>query len=631
MPLTLGELRRAIEDEDLGWQVRLTGDDDQEIEAAGLGGDPSGLPLAAETEPLDLSGLLDVGSNPFLAVRRVERGLLDPAALEERFPRTTLLRFGLGDVLAGEPPQAGAAASVDWRSRWGRNWITTVRDQNGCNACWAFAGVALVEAMVRIEDATWTHRSEGDVHAGMGAKCPDLGNIPAVSTFFAKNGFADPQCFPWSTSSPAYAPTPDRSGRTVRGPEFTWVSGLQGAKDWIDTVGPLITWFDVWSDFFGLGANVYRRISAPSNTHAGGHFMLVVGYSDALGAWLVKNSWGTPWGQAGYGWIAYGECDIDKYAKAGVRNVNPDPWTKRRLHNGSLYESGNGALNRNLEVMGSNGSRVQHRWRHGGPPWTWGVAKSFASDAAHCPTLIGTTFGRNMELVYRTTGNRLHHWWGPGGGTGPWNDGGVFGPTDCWGVPGFIQSDYGAPGNFEVVVRVSGDQLQHVYRAGGWKLGPRFGSQIAHSGATLVQGSYGSPHGNLEVVAVRTNGTMQHFWRHEPTFAWKAGAVFGSGIASPPVMIQGQYGMTTEAGPHGNFELCVARGGAIQHWWRANSGDGQWRHSATFGSGIRAVVGLCQSQWSMNLEVIALRADGQLQHYWRDSGGWRVGPVLGPA
>jgi hypothetical protein len=335
----------------------------------------------------------------------------------------------------------------------------------------------------------------------------------------------------------------------------------------------------------------------------------------------------------GVGWIAYGECRIDTYARYGLRNTNPDPWTKRRLHNGNLYESGNGALHRNLEVVGANGRRVQHRWREGGAPWTWGTGAAFATDAAACPTLTGTTYNRNMEIVYTTTGGRLHHWWTGGGGGGPWNDGGVFGPSGCNGVPGFVQGDYGAPGNFEVVVSVGG-RLQHIWRdGGGWHNGPVFGSAIARSGATLVQGTYGTPHGNLECVAVRTDGMMQHFWRNEATFTWNTGALFGSGVSSPPVMIQGQYGFQNELGPNGNFELCVAVGGRVQHWWRWNSagGDGAWRHSADFGHDVAAVAGLCESSWGMNLEVIVLRTDNRLQHYWRDGAGWHEGPVIGPA
>jgi hypothetical protein len=126
---------------------------------------------------------------------------------------------------------------------------------------------------------------------------------------------------------------------------------------------------------------------------------------------------------------------------------------------------------------------------------------------------------------------------------------------------------------------------------------------------------------------------MQHFWRSESTFAWNMGAIFGSGVSSPPVMIQGQYGMQNELGPNGNFELCVAVGGRVQHWWRWNSagGDGGWRHSADFGHDVAAVAGLCEGSWGMNLEVIVLRTDNQLQHYWRDGAGWHEGPVIGPA
>jgi hypothetical protein len=90
--------------------------------------------------------------------------------------------------------------------------------------------------------------------------------------------------------------------------------------------------------------------------------------------------------------------------------------------------------------------------------------------------------------------------------------------------------------------------------------------------------------------------------------------------------------MHDETGPSGNFELCVAVEGRVQHWWRWNAGgDMHWRHSADFGHDVQAVAGLCESSWSMNLEVIVLRTDGQLQHYWRDGAGWHEGSVIGPA
>ena len=38
--------------------------------------------------------------------------------------------------------------------------------------------------------------------------------------------------------------------------------------------------------------------------------MLLVGWDDKLGAWKIKNSWSTRWGQGGFGWIAYGSNNI---------------------------------------------------------------------------------------------------------------------------------------------------------------------------------------------------------------------------------------------------------------------------------------------------------------------------------
>lgn len=644
MPKDIAWLKQLLAAQGVEYRGPLL--DHEQLPAYSLGGEVHDLPLAVDVARLDLSQVLAPTSNPLLVARRDALGIRvrnEARVRVEPFqPRTLrVLRPDFQITPKGQqlPPEGGAAGAVDWRWRWNRNWITTVRDQNPCGACWAFAGTALVEAMLKIESSYWARLSEGDVHDGMGSPCANGNNLSNVSAWLSAHGLADPGCWPWHTDNAAYQPTSDRSGRSVRMPAFTWVGDIAQQKQWIDSTGPLATWFDVYQDFDGYsGGYVYRRNTDPSNRERGGHFLLVVGYDDAQGAWICKNSWGAGWGDHGYVLVGYGEAGIDQYAKAGLTGINPDPWTKRRLSNGNLYESGNGVLHRNLEVVSASpaGGLTQY-WRNDGGDWKWNASAHWGSDAATCPTFRGTTYNRNFEMVYLTREGRLHHWWRPGGG-GSWNDGGLFGPGDYAGMPGFIQSDWAAPGDFEVVVRTRGGQLAHVWRMNGapwtWQESVRFGRDIAYSGATLVQGDYYAhpDHGNLEVVAVRTDGQMQHFWRTETDLAWHEGVCFGSGVASSPVMIQGQYGMVNEAGPNGNFELVVAVGGRIQHWWRDNaSGSMIWRRSATFGSDVAAVAGLCESSWGMNLEVIALRYDGQLQHYWRDGGGWHAGVVIGPA
>ena len=39
---------------------------------------------------------------------------------------------------------------------------------------------------------------------------------------------------------------------------------------------------------------------------------MLIGWDDSKQAWLVKNSWGTGWGEGGYAWIHYGANDIGR-------------------------------------------------------------------------------------------------------------------------------------------------------------------------------------------------------------------------------------------------------------------------------------------------------------------------------
>jgi hypothetical protein len=642
--LKAGELREALAAEKLDWQVAESLAHDVAVPTHGIGATTAGLVPARQAKPLDFKPLFaDIPINPFLIQRAVaHRFIKAPVTPVSPDLPPIVLRPRPGPLPIGAANQApvggGAPASVDWRNRWGWPWITSVRDQNGCEACWAFAATALTEAMLRIEHCIFPHYSEGDVHKGMGAKCANGGSADAAVDWIHAHGLCDPQCFAWTTADIAYTPTSDRNGRTVRGGlAKTDIGSIADQKTWIDTIGPLVTWFDVWHDFDGYGSGVYRRSTASSNYERGGHFMLVVGYDDSLGAWLCKNSWGTAWGMSGYVWVGYGQAGIDQYSKIGLRSMNPDPWTKRRVHNGNMIEGGNGAHFRNFELVATvgGGGMLQHWWRDNdsaGFPWHTAYAP-FGGDAAVCPTLTGTTYNRNFECVFLTTGHRLHHWFFDQT-SHTWHDGGVFGPTDAAGVPGFIQGNYGAPGNFEVVVRTADGKLEHWWRRNGppwtWSKSVRFGGNVEFSGPSLIQSHYGVQ-GNLELVCVLNTGQMQHFWREDDhTGNWYAGPVFGAGCSSGPCMIEGQYGAADESSV-GNFELCVAVGGRVQHWWRNNHGDGQWRNSATFGHDVQAVASLVEGSFGFNLEVIVLRTDRKLQHYWRDGAGWHEGVVIGSA
>jgi hypothetical protein len=62
---------------------------------------------------------------------------------------------------------------------------------------------------------------------------------------------------------------------------------------------------------------LYQYRGGVFNEQAGemiNHALLLIGWDDDKGAWLVKNSWGEAWGEKGYGWIKYGASNIGLWA-----------------------------------------------------------------------------------------------------------------------------------------------------------------------------------------------------------------------------------------------------------------------------------------------------------------------------
>ncbi|MBY0231510.1 MAG: hypothetical protein K2W96_19670 [Gemmataceae bacterium] len=319
---------------------------------------------------------------------------------------------------------------------------------------------------------------------------------------------------------------------------------------------------------------------------------------------------------------------IDSDEKYGVRMTNPDPLTKARPGNGGMIQSGNGLLHRNFEMVALEGGTIRHLWRKSGEggDFSWGKAEAFGNDAAGNPQLISTTDERDWEAVCRAKGERLHAWKFDQA-TKKWIDQGVFGPAQVVSAPGFVQN-----GAYrDLVVLTKDGVLRHWSRLGsrplkGWGEKAKFGKGVQHSGPALVLADDNKRRHGLDLVVV-AGGAMQHWQRRDGrTPAWQLADTFGK-TASPPCMIEAQFGAKDED-TMGNFELCVAVGGQVEHWWRANTGDKRWRKSATFGSGVERVMSLVQGSFGFNLEVIVRRKDGKLQHWFRDSGGWKAGAVL---
>ena len=313
-------------------------------------------------------------------------------------------------------------------------------------------------------------------------------------------------------------------------------------------------------------------------------------------------------------------------------------------------QGSNGATRNNFELFVRRGMNIEHWYReNSAPTLPWvrvGKVRSadpwrdtFHDDALDGAAAIQSTFNRNFELVYRSTYNQLRHVFF-NQASGWWEDGTLFGPQNPAGIPGFIQSNRGAPGDFEVVAadtsgsgRITRQTQQlsvveaagHVVRTrGSWP--PMLHSEGPDScSRSSVAPACQNGSGELHYVCAKTNRQMYHYRR--AATGWALVGAFGAGVDSAPCLIEGTYGAGDEVAV-GNFELCVAVGGTIEHWWRYNASLGPWTRAAVFGGGVRRVIGLIQSTFTTNLELIVENQNGSYQHYFRDGSGWHAGAVI---
>jgi C1A family cysteine protease len=230
------------------------------------------------------------------------------------------------------PPRALAAAAAvnpfppafDWRDAPAAgpagaagNFITDVKDQQGCGACVAFAVVAAIEALVRIaasNSGKAVDLSEAHlfyVHGrNAGRVCGGGWNPEGALDACRDVGVADEACYPYVAGDQVGTDflCPDWQARVTRITGWHLMTSGTDMKAWIANRGPLVTGMTIFEDFFDYGGGVYQHVAGG---RVDGHNVCVVGYDDNAGYWVCKNSFGGGWGEDGFFRIPYHHCGID--------------------------------------------------------------------------------------------------------------------------------------------------------------------------------------------------------------------------------------------------------------------------------------------------------------------------------
>ncbi len=243
-------------------------------------------------------------------------------------PEERRMRLGLGHV-KGIPEDEGipyeetftaVPATFDWRNvdGNGKSYVTPIRNQRSCGSCWAFAATAGLESYTLMTSNI--PNANLDLGEQILISCYNTngcsGGSPSGASYYIKTvGLPLESCFPYEAydandgansvfCSEACANWQQSTYKII---SYGSVSkSVTAIKDALVSYGPLVTTFSVYSDFYSYNGGIYSYVAG---SYQGGHAVLIVGYDDVNECFIVKNSWGTGWGESGFFRIDYGELN----------------------------------------------------------------------------------------------------------------------------------------------------------------------------------------------------------------------------------------------------------------------------------------------------------------------------------
>jgi len=208
-------------------------------------------------------------------------------------------------TLLGET-EVTAPATQDWRTHGA---VTGVKNQQQCGSCWSFSTTGSVEGAHFIKEHKLVSLSEQnlvDCSTAQGNMGCQGGLMDAAFKYIiANNGIDTEASYPYTATGPnACRYNPANVGARITG--FTDVnSGDENAL--MNAVGnaPVSVAIDASHQSFQMYQSGIYNEPACSSTQLD-HGVLAVGYNAQNGSpyWIVKNSWGAGWGQAGYIWMS---------------------------------------------------------------------------------------------------------------------------------------------------------------------------------------------------------------------------------------------------------------------------------------------------------------------------------------
>jgi len=212
-------------------------------------------------------------------------------------------------------------ASVDWRQN---NAVTPIKNQQQCGSCWAFSTTGSLEGLNAINNNNLLSFSEQqlvDCSGSYGNEGCNGGLMDYAFQYVEATGITLEASYPYeAVDQTCQAFTPSFSNTGYTDVQQYDASQLQAAVAQQPTSIAIEADQQVFQFYTG---GILDDQSCGTQLD---HGVLVVGYAtDATSGtpyWIVKNSWGSSWGENGYIRIANDNSDPQQ---AGICGINSDP------------------------------------------------------------------------------------------------------------------------------------------------------------------------------------------------------------------------------------------------------------------------------------------------------------------
>ncbi|MBI5584564.1 MAG: protease inhibitor I42 family protein [Deltaproteobacteria bacterium] len=233
-------------------------------------------------------------------------------------------------------PVLGLPTAFDWRNS---GILTPVKDQGNCGSCWAFGTVAPFEASLLWKSGLTIDLSEEfllscntngySCNGGWWAHEYHLNKVAIIQT---EPGAVLEASFPYQATQLSCNQSfshPYRLTNWFYVTDDSSIPSVEAIKNAIYNYGPVAVAVCANTAMQNYGGGIFTNSDTTKCGASGiNHAVVLVGWNDTENTWIMRNSWGSAWGENGYMRIKRGILNIGYSANyiTYARPFTPTHW-----------------------------------------------------------------------------------------------------------------------------------------------------------------------------------------------------------------------------------------------------------------------------------------------------------------